>query len=114
MSASNYNWVCFDCRISLRQPKTSEKVPNCPECGEPCYCLGYKVNIPRRSAVKAWHEIREESRKLLYDSQKSQQIGKVRRKHFLEKKIAEMEQLELNKDRSREIRELKEELKQLG
>ena len=49
MPASNYNWVCFDCRFVTRLSKTSRRLPKCAECGSDCYCLGYKVEIPQFS-----------------------------------------------------------------
>ena len=114
MSASNYNWVCFDCRIALRQPKVSEEIPLCPDCGRECFCLGYKVEIPRRDAVRAWRQLREESRRRYHAHQDRVNRWRVRRKHDLEKEIARMEAMEENKDRSRQIKKLKEELTRRG
>lgn len=110
MSASNCNWVCFECRTSRRQPKISGQIPACPDCGRECFCLGYKVEVPRRDAVREWRQLREECRKRLYARQDLQQQSNVRRQHDLEKEIARMEALGENKDRERQIRKLKEEL----
>lgn len=49
LSASNCNWVCFDCRFVTRQAKMSRHIPKCADCGSDCYCLGYKVEIPKKA-----------------------------------------------------------------
>ena len=114
MSANNYNWVCFDCRTSQRQPKVSEVTPACPDCGRDCFCLGYKVEVPRRNAVRVWRQLREECRKRLYAKQDRVQQSAVRRRHDLEKEIVRMEALGENKDRARQIKKLEAELAKGG
>jgi hypothetical protein len=110
MSASNYNWVCFDCRTSRRQPKTSEQIPVCPDCGRERFCLGYKVEVPRREAVREWRQLRDECRRRLHVNQDRVQQATIRRQHYLEKEIVRMEALGENKDRARQIKKLEEEL----
>lgn len=110
MSASNYNWVCFECRKSRRQPKTSGQIPICPDCGRECFCLGYKVEVPRQDAIREWRLLLGECRRRIHARLDQQQLSNVRRQHLLEKEIARMEALGENKDRERQIKKLKEEL----
>ena len=110
MSACNHNWICFDCRTSQRQPKMSKKAPACPDCGHECFCLGHKVEVPKRDAVRAWRQLREECRRRLYAYQDRARQSAVRRQHDLEKEIVQMEALGENKDRARQIKRLKEAL----
>jgi hypothetical protein len=111
MSASNYNWVCFECRTTRRHPKMSDQIPLCPDCGRECFCLGYKVEVPRREAVREWRQLREECWRRLHARQDHVQRSNVRRQHDLEKEITRMEALGENKDRERQINKLKEELR---
>jgi hypothetical protein len=107
MSVSNNNWVCFACRTSQRHQKLSGRVPVCPDCGADCFCLGYKVEVPRREAIRAWHRLQDECRRRVFSRIKSEQRWEVRRKHDLEKEIVRMERLGENKDRARQIKRLK-------
>lgn len=110
MSASNHNWVCFDCRTSRRHPKESEKVPICRECEEECFCLGDKVEVTGHDAVRAWRKLRENCRNILHFHRDRSQRMRVRRKHEVEREIARLEGLDNHKDRARTILRLKEEL----
>ncbi len=112
MSASNFNWVCFDCRTTQRRPKVGARVPSCLECGAECFCLGYKVEVPRRSALRQWRQLREVCRLRLFAIQERVERWRVRRMHDLEKEIGRMEKLGANKDRARQINKLEEELAQ--
>ncbi len=88
----------------------SRRIPLCPECGRECFNLGYKVAIPRRSAAKSWRLIRMESRRrlLVWDAYMSRY--RVRRRHYLEKEIARMGAMEPNRERSRQIRKMQDQL----
>ena len=114
MSASNHNYVCFDCRYAIRHPKTAPVAPKCKNCGAECYCLGYKVAIPKRDNIKSWGEIAEESRRrdILYEHNSTLQT--VHRQHFVEREIQRLQQKEENRDRSRAIKKLLEELDKLN
>lgn len=111
ISTSNNNWVCFPCRTVLRQAKTYAAVPACPRCGTEIFCLGSKVEVPPQRAVRAWNRIRQESRRRLYSGIRMDKLRKTRRQHALEKEIARMSQLPLNRDRTRQIRMLVEDLR---
>ncbi|RYD24437.1 MAG: hypothetical protein EOP88_00075 [Verrucomicrobiaceae bacterium] len=113
MSASNTNWVCFVCRTSRREPKTSKCIPTCHDCGAECYHIGSKVEVPKREAVKEWRELQAECQRRLDAWREGRQLWRVQRQHFLEKEIARMEALPLNKNRTQKIRELQGELARL-
>lgn len=68
MSASYVNWVCFPCRTALREDRFSQRRPDCPRCGHPCFFLGDRVAIPRSTAVKAWGKLEEECEARRFDS----------------------------------------------
>ncbi len=70
MSASNHNWVCFDCRSSFRQAKNEKRVPVCGECAAERYCLGYKVEVPKKTDERGWRKLRENCRE--FDLAKAQ------------------------------------------
>jgi hypothetical protein len=107
MSASNYNWVCFDCRFVTRQPKTARRIPKCAECSSECFCLGYKVEIPRKTDTTGWRSLRLESRKRRLEWADGQAVKRVREAHAAERRIAYLHSLAPNKDREKMIAELK-------
>lgn len=113
MAASNYNWVCFRCHFSTRQAKTSSRVPKCGECGGDCYCLGYKVEVPRKKDTDGWKRLRASCRQLEAARQDRNEIIRVQNKHWLEKEIIRLEAMEENRDRRRTIKSLQEELNDL-
>jgi hypothetical protein len=92
-----------------RQAKTARRVPKCPECGSDCYCLGYKVEIPRKSDGRGWKALRLESRKRYLAWSDGQAVRRVREVHARERRIAHLRSLPPNKDREKLIEELKEE-----
>jgi hypothetical protein len=87
MSASNYNWVCFSCRSSLRQPKTARTIPKCLECGADLYCLGYKVELPRKLDVRGWRKLRADCRERLWAWSDREAVQRVRAIHMAEREI---------------------------
>lgn len=110
MSASNHNWVCFECHYSTRQQKHTDHTPKCPECGDDCYCLGYKVEIPKKSDSKKWKEIKEESRRRDLEAALARSESKVRSIHRIEKEIARLEAMDENEGRRAQIKKLKKDL----
>lgn len=110
MPTSNYNWVCFDCRTVTRQTKYSNRIPRCVSCGDDCFCLGDKVGVPRKEVAKSWAALREDCRSRMLAAQDRLLRWNVRRKHELERTIAQLEAMTENKDRARRIARLKEEL----
>jgi hypothetical protein len=110
MPVSNHNWDCFDCRFVTRQPKTARRVPKCAECGSECYCLGYKVEIPKKSDSRGWRSLRTESRKRHLAWSDRQAVRRVREAHAAERRIAHLRSLGPNKARGKIIAELKEKI----
>ncbi|MCW1916589.1 hypothetical protein OJ996_23580 [Luteolibacter sp. GHJ8] len=110
MHISNFNWVCFECRTSRREPKLARRVPVCAECGADCFCLGYKVEVPRRYAVREWRKLRDECRRRYHIGRDSVRRWNIRRIHALEQEIIRRESMRENKDRSYLIKRLKDEL----
>lgn len=106
MSANNYNWVCFDCRFVIRKPKMSRRVPKCAECGSECYCLGYKVKIPKKPDARGWRALRLECRRRYLEWSAQQAVRRVREAHAAERRIAHLRSLGPNKDREKIIAEL--------
>jgi hypothetical protein len=93
----NGNWVCFNCRETVRRPtQYSGQVP-CPGCGRNCTYLGTKIAVPSKRSVKAWKQLRE----LLIDGSLAAQerawTAHLRARHKLEKEIANLE-LQLRKE----------------
>jgi len=110
MSASNYNWVCFDCRFVIRQSKSSSCIPKCAECAADCYCLGYKVEIPKKTNIRGWKALRLISRKLHLARSDGLAVEHVKEAHAAERRIAQLRSLGPNKDRETLIKELEEKI----
>ena len=55
---SNYHWVCFSCRESVRRPGSDDNV-RCQSCGKLCECIGYKIPVPPKSKPQLWRELAE-------------------------------------------------------
>lgn len=60
----NENFVCFDCHISIRYPKHSDKKPTCPHCHKLCDHLGDRYPVPAKSKVKEWQALENDYRQL--------------------------------------------------
>ena len=113
MSASNHNYVCFECQTAVRYPKRAESAPKCMNCGSECYCLGYKVAIPKREDVKLWQAIKAESLRRDQEFIDASRIKKVRRQHFLEQEIQRLRDKPNNPNRNRDIDSYSRELNRL-
>lgn len=111
MSASNYNWVCFECRNTIRQAKTSRRIPRCPDCGADCYCLGYKVEIPRKSDARGWRRLHLDCRQRELAWSEQQAVKRVRDAHATERRIADLHSRGANRDRDKLLAELKQKLR---
>jgi len=111
MSASNFNWVCFDCRRVVRQAKTARRIPKCAECGSDCFCLGYKVDIPRNSDTNGWKALRLECRKRNLALSDSHGVKRVKDAHAAERRIVELRSRGANKDREKLVSELTKKIK---
>jgi hypothetical protein len=75
-----------------------------------CFCLGYKVEIPKKEDKKAWLNLRQNCRDRFFATVEIESKNKVKRKHEIEKEIIHLESLGENKERARQIAKLNEEL----
>ena len=108
MSASNHNWICFRCRFVARQPKTVRVVPKCADCDADLYCLGYKVEVPRKINVRAWRRLGLDCRRRLLARSDRQEVRRVRLAHVAEREVVHLRALSLAKGKRKPIRRLKE------
>lgn len=56
---SNTNYVCFRCRTAQRRPKRHTGEVYCPQCGQACTYLSYKLAIPPKRHPKAWRALQK-------------------------------------------------------
>lgn len=113
MSENNYNWVCFQCLYAIRQAKSFKNTPKCQSCGQDCVCVGYKLKIPKKSDKKGWVQLKKINREIRRQNLESQKRRKSDRVSFLINEIKRLGEKEENKDRTRLINRMKEELNQL-
>lgn len=88
----------------------SYRIPKCADCGSDCYCLGYKVEIPRKTDARGWRALRSESRKRHLAWADRQAVRRVKEAHAAERRIAHLRSLGPSKDREKLIEELKEKI----
>lgn len=106
---SNYAWVCFDCRMSVRRHGSAKSV-RCPHCAQPCECLGYKVPIPPKAKAKAWEALCERFYRFRRDCLLRAQKGRIRSIHDLEQEIVRLQAMPTNQGRIDTIEYLKKRL----
>src|SRR5262245_12937837 len=107
---SNHNFVCFDCRQSLRRSKLVAEPPRCPKCGNPCLSVGYKIPLPSKSDAKGWKALEGEQQAAAHRRAESKRANLVRLGHELERQIADIEQRPANPERERLLRVLRQRL----
>ena len=71
------------------------------------YCLGYKVEIPKKEDVRAWRRLREDCRAIALRAAEEERVTRVRQQHAAERRIAELSALPPNRDRSKTIAALR-------
>lgn len=114
MSASNHNYVCFECRTAIRHPKMAANAPSCRVCGIECFCLGYKVEIPKCDDLRSWRLLRDECNRRHAAAIDNMDVRAVRRQHDIEQEIRRLKEMPDNKDRNRQIRDLERALERIN
>jgi hypothetical protein len=105
-STSNHNWVCFECKLVSRKPKSMGQASvevKCANCGEALVNIGYKIDVPRKADEKGWKALREWCRNRNIGAVEEAIKSGVREMHRLEKEILAEEEKPINKDRNRQI-----------
>jgi hypothetical protein len=113
MGISNATWVCFDCRQAVRRPTPLTEGVLCPHCGQACRCLGTRIRIPSKTDERAWQELRDSIRAARLGDAEQWQRMRVRRRHRLERQIADLEARPSNEGRARSLQQLREKLASL-
>ena len=106
---SNYDWVCFDCRQSMRRPGYASDV-RCSSCGEQAVCLGMKVEIPPKSKVAKWKSLQEQYHASRRWWAQYRHKAAVRRTHDLEQKISRLSAMPEDPGRRSLLKRLRSEL----
>lgn len=94
----------------MRKTRPLARVPLCTSCGSECFNLGHKVEVPKKSDQGAWRELRDECRRRAMTAIDEAAVRKVRRKHATEKEIVRLSAMPENRDRTRQIKKLREDL----
>lgn len=110
----NATWVCFDCREAVRRPTHYYEDVPCPQCGQAARCLGTKIRIPAKDDDRAWQSLLASIRERRLAAVERMELMRVRRRHELERHIAELEARPANKGRQRTIQLLRKELLGIG
>jgi hypothetical protein len=106
----NATWVCFDCREAVRRPTHYPDAVPCPQCGRACCCLGTKIRIPAKGDEPAWRDLRDGIREQrLADHERIERM-RVRRRHRLERQIADLEARPPNEGRAKALQLLRDRL----
>jgi hypothetical protein len=106
----NATWVCFDCRETVRRPTHYPDAVPCPQCGRACRCLGTYIRIPAKSNDSAWRDLRVSIREQRLAAQERMDRLRVRRRHRLERQIADLEARPTIEGRDRALQLLRERL----
>lgn len=106
---SNYDWVCFSCRMAVRRPSDAPDV-KCPSCGEACDCIGYKLRIPPKTREKDWETLRQSYHRFEQERRSLQERTRRFHIHYLETEIARLDALPPNDGRKTAVKQLKKRL----
>ncbi len=59
---SNRTWACVPCGKTFRRTQSVEEL-TCPECGEACEFVHWKMHVPPAKHKKRWHDFWQRYRK---------------------------------------------------
>ena len=108
----NHSYVCFRCRRVVRRPAHHEGVVPCSSCAEPTEWVGDRVPVPPRDNVRAWAALEEGWREAREDSARARAHQRVRERHAIEQRIAELEaRAEDSKERAAQVAKLRQRLR---
>jgi hypothetical protein len=110
---ANGNWVCFDCRESVRRPTRHAGDVPCPLCGQRCRFLRTKLPIPSKRSVKAWQALRERAAANRVAALERAWVAMVRLRSKLEKELADLEARPADNGRTERIRVIRQRLADL-
>ena len=117
------NWICFNCRIAKRlptwrrithdNPETigSQNNVRCQQCAGQMLFLGPTIKIPSKSKTKLWAKLHSEVLLLRQDIARYKEVGRVKKKHAIERTIEALNLRTPNKDRKRLVREYEKHLR---
>lgn len=125
---TNGNWICLDCRTSVRRPtwrmviymrpwilgSTGAEKVKCPNCKESCRFIGPDTEVPPKRDDTAWGNLRDRIRESRARHSDSQSMLDTKKKHKIERRIIELESRPENAERSRLIKDLRDELQALA
>lgn len=109
----NANWICFDCRVCVRRDPYEVQSVACPDCGKACRAVGTKVAIPPQRANRAWSRLLKWLNDQRHESMQVRYLARQRRRHQLERMLAEIAQRPLNRGLKTYQKELQQELNEL-
>ena len=104
---SNVNWVCFDCRESVRRPGHQDRAALCPRCAQSCRCLGYRTPVPPKQNVRAWQRLRRAFNERAVEAAVSRFEFGVRQRHRAERELRRLEAGPASPGRAKAMKRLK-------
>lgn len=107
---SNVNWVCFDCRESVRRPGHQDRPALCPRCAQACRCLGYRIPVPPKQNVRAWQRLRKAFNERAVEAAVSRFEFGVRQRHRAEREIRRLEAGPASPGRAKALKRLKRQM----
>lgn len=104
---SNVNWVCFDCRESVRRPGHEDRPVLCLRCAHACWCLGSRTPVPPKQNVRAWQRLRKAFNERAVEAAVSRFEFGVQQSHRAERALRRLEAGPASPGRAKVLRGLK-------
>ena len=109
----NGNWVCFDCRLSVRSPGWAGRAPRCPGCARDCVPIGERIPLPSKTDVRGWKALSTRMSNVARRRQEQESKERVRLRHDIEQKIVALRCRPASAGRTKEIISLRKLLAEL-
>ena len=113
MATGNATWACFDCRLTVRRPTQYKGLVPCLRCGGTTRCLGTKIPVPSKKAADEWRKLEDRLRQSDREAMDWVRRNRVRRRHQLEKRIADLRLMPTSPKRTQALKALEEKLSTL-